>query len=86
MKKLRIAQIATLFEPVTDSSTMGLTQIVYNLTQELVALGHHVTLYAPAGIFNQRDACSSLRFHARFRDDSRQGFAGIRSVRRLAKF
>ena len=47
MKKLRIAQIATLFEPVTDSSTMGLTQIVYNLTEELVALGHHVTLYAP---------------------------------------
>jgi Glycosyltransferase Family 4 len=49
MKKLRIAQIATLFEPVTDSSTMGLTQIVYNLTQELVALGHDVTLYAPLG-------------------------------------
>jgi glycosyltransferase involved in cell wall biosynthesis len=47
MKKLRIAQIATLFEPVTDSSTNGLTQIVYNLTEELVALGHDVTLYAP---------------------------------------
>ena len=49
MNKLRIAQIATLFEPVTDASTMGLTQIVYNLTQELVALGHHVSLYAPLG-------------------------------------
>ncbi len=49
MNKLRIAQIATLFEPVTDASTMGLTQIVYNLTQELVALGHDVTLYAPLG-------------------------------------
>jgi glycosyl transferase family 4 len=45
MKKLRIAQICTLFEPVTDSSTNGLTQIVYNLTEELVALGHDVTLY-----------------------------------------
>ena len=47
MEKLRIAQIATLFEPVTDSSTNGLTQIVYVLTEELVALGHDVTLYAP---------------------------------------
>ncbi|HEY5813302.1 MAG TPA: hypothetical protein VIT23_11695, partial [Terrimicrobiaceae bacterium] len=49
MKKLRIAQIATLFEPVSDSSTMGLTQIVFNLTEELVAMGHEVTLYAPQG-------------------------------------
>ena len=47
MKRLRIAQISTLFEPVTDSSTNGLSQIVYNLTQELVELGHDVTLYAP---------------------------------------
>jgi hypothetical protein len=47
MEKLRIAQIATLFEPVTDSSTNGLTQIVYVLTEELVALGHDVTVYAP---------------------------------------
>ena len=47
MKKLKIAQIATLFEPVTDSSIMGLTQIVYNLIEDLVALGHDVTLYAP---------------------------------------
>jgi hypothetical protein len=49
MKKLRIAQIGTLFEPITDSSTNGLPQIVYILTEELVALGHEVTLYAPAG-------------------------------------
>jgi glycosyltransferase involved in cell wall biosynthesis len=49
MKKLRIAQIGTLFEPITDSSTNGLSQIVYILTEELVALGHEVTLYAPAG-------------------------------------
>jgi glycosyltransferase involved in cell wall biosynthesis len=47
MKRLRIAQIATLVEPVTDSSKNGLSQIVYILTQELVALGHEVTLYAP---------------------------------------
>jgi glycosyltransferase involved in cell wall biosynthesis len=44
---LRIAQISNLFEPITDSSTNGLSQIVYNLTQELVDLGHDVTLYAP---------------------------------------
>ncbi len=47
MKRLRIAQIATLFEPVTESSKNGLSQIVYILTQELVDLGHDVTLYAP---------------------------------------
>ncbi|HEY5811652.1 MAG TPA: glycosyltransferase, partial [Terrimicrobiaceae bacterium] len=33
----------------SDSSTMGLTQIVFNLTEELVAMGHEVTLYAPQG-------------------------------------
>jgi glycosyltransferase involved in cell wall biosynthesis len=47
MQKLRIAQISNLVEPITDSSTNGLSQIVYNLTQELVDLGHDVTLYAP---------------------------------------
>src|ERR1700704_6626958 len=47
MKKLRIAQIATLFEPISESCTNGLSQIVYILTEELVALGHDVTLYAP---------------------------------------
>jgi glycosyltransferase involved in cell wall biosynthesis len=49
MKKLRIAQIGTLFEPITDSSTNGLSQVVHILTEELVALGHDVTLYAPLG-------------------------------------
>jgi glycosyltransferase involved in cell wall biosynthesis len=47
MKRLRIAQIATLFEPVTESSKNGLSQIVYILAQELVDLGHDITLYAP---------------------------------------
>lgn len=47
MKKLRIAQIATLFEPISESCTNGLSQIVYILTEELVALKHDVTLYAP---------------------------------------
>jgi glycosyltransferase involved in cell wall biosynthesis len=46
MRTLRIAQISNLFEPITDSSTNGLAQIVYILTQELVRLGHQVTLYA----------------------------------------
>jgi glycosyltransferase involved in cell wall biosynthesis len=47
MKSLRIAQISTLVEPVTVSSKNGLSQVVYYLTQELVELGHDVTLYAP---------------------------------------
>ena len=49
MEKLRIAQIGTLFEPITDSSTNGLSQVVHILTEELAALGHDVTLYAPLG-------------------------------------
>jgi glycosyltransferase involved in cell wall biosynthesis len=49
MERLRIAQIGTLFEPITDSSTNGLSQVVHILTEELVALGHDVTLYAPLG-------------------------------------
>jgi glycosyltransferase involved in cell wall biosynthesis len=48
-RKLRIAQISNLFEPITDSSTNGLAQIVYILSQELVDLGHDVTLYARFG-------------------------------------
>ena len=47
MQKLRIAQISNLVAPITDSSTNDLAQIVYNLTQELVDLGHDITLYAP---------------------------------------
>ena len=47
MKRLRIAQISNLVEPITDSSTNGLAQIVYYITQELAGLGHEVTLYAP---------------------------------------
>jgi glycosyltransferase involved in cell wall biosynthesis len=47
MKRLRIAQIGTLFEPITDSSKNGLSQIVHILSENLVDLGHEVTLYAP---------------------------------------
>jgi glycosyltransferase involved in cell wall biosynthesis len=47
MQQLRIAQISNLAEPITDSTKNGLSQIVYNLTEELVDLGHNVTLYAP---------------------------------------
>jgi hypothetical protein len=48
-EKAKSRQISNLVEPVTDSSTNGLSQIVYHLTQELADLGHDVTLYAPRG-------------------------------------
>ena len=57
MKKLRIAQISNLVEPITDSSTNGLAQIVYHLTQELAGVGHDVTLYAPQPLVDPRQTC-----------------------------
>lgn len=46
MKKLRIAQIAPLFEPVPPEGYGGTQRVVYNLTEELVKRGHQVTLFA----------------------------------------
>jgi glycosyltransferase involved in cell wall biosynthesis len=43
---MRIAQIAPLFESVPPQMYGGTERIVHFLTEELVALGHEVTLYA----------------------------------------
>ncbi|MFI0846312.1 glycosyltransferase family 4 protein [Mesorhizobium sp. IMUNJ 23232] len=43
---MRIAQIAPLFEPVPPPLYGGTERIVSNLTEELVARGHEVTLFA----------------------------------------
>src|SRR5580658_1017985 len=43
---MRIAQIAPLFESVPPKHYGGSERVVYWLTEELVALGHDVTLFA----------------------------------------
>ena len=43
---MRIAQVAPLFESVPPQMYGGTERIVHYLTEELVALGHDVTLYA----------------------------------------
>ena len=44
---MRIAQIAPLFEAVPPKLYGGTERVVYSLTEELVAMGHDVTLFAP---------------------------------------
>jgi len=46
---VRIAQVAPLFVPVPPREYGGTERIVHTLTQELVARGHEVTLFASAG-------------------------------------
>jgi glycosyltransferase involved in cell wall biosynthesis len=43
---MRIAQVAPLFEAVPPKLYGGSERVVYSLTEELVALGHDVTLFA----------------------------------------
>jgi len=46
MKKLKIAQIAPLYESVPPKLYGGTERVVSYLTEELVKQGHHVTLFA----------------------------------------
>jgi len=48
MRKLRIAQVTNLQESVPPLGKNGLEQVVYDLTEELVRMGHEVTLFATA--------------------------------------
>lgn len=48
MKKLRIAQVTNLQQAVPPKHQNGLEQLVFDLTEELVELGHDVTLFATA--------------------------------------
>ena len=45
-KTLRIAQVAPLFESVPPHTYGGTERIVSYLTEELISLGHQVTLFA----------------------------------------
>jgi glycosyltransferase involved in cell wall biosynthesis len=55
---LRIAQIAPLFEAVPPKLYGGTERVVSNLTEELVAMGHDVTLFASG------DSVTSARLDA----------------------
>jgi len=46
VRKLRIAQVAPLYESVPPAFSGGIERVVSYLTEELVALGHDVTLFA----------------------------------------
>lgn len=48
MRKLRIAQVTNLQESVPPKGKNGLEQVVSDLTEELVKMGHEVTLFASA--------------------------------------
>ncbi len=47
---MRIAQIAPLMEGVPPKTYGGTERIVHFLTEELVKLGHDVTLFASGGV------------------------------------
>ena len=55
---MRIAQIAPLTEAVPPKLYGGTERVVYWLTEELVALGHEVTLFASG------DSCTSAKLQA----------------------
>ena len=52
---MRIAQVAPLTEAVPPKLYGGTERVVYWLTEELVALGHDVTLFASG------DSCTSAK-------------------------
>ena len=45
-KRMRIAQVAPLYESVPPRLYGGVARVVSDLTDELVRRGHHVTLFA----------------------------------------
>src|SRR6266550_2393004 len=47
-QRMKIAQVAPLFESVPPAQYGGTERVVANLTNELVRLGHEVTLFASA--------------------------------------
>lgn len=68
---MRIAQISPLFESVPPRRYGGTERVVHYLTEELVRLGHEVTLFASG------DSCTSARLQASVPEALRlAGYAG----------
>lgn len=57
---MRIAQVVSLYESVPPESKNGLEFVVSWLTEELVARGHEVTLFAPANSITQAKLVSII--------------------------
>jgi len=85
---LRIAQIAPLFEAVPPRLYGGTERIVSYLTEELVRLGHQVTLFASGDSKTAANlvACSkeALRLDPEVRDPVPYHLAMLEAVRRRA--
>src|SRR4249920_836962 len=60
MTAMRVAQVAPLTEAIPPKLYGGTERVVYWLTEELVALGHDVTLFASG------DSCTSARLEAQW--------------------
>ena len=58
---MRIAQIAPLFESVPPKAYGGTERVVSYLTEELVRLGHEVTLFASGDSLTRPDWCRAVR-------------------------
>ncbi len=63
---MRIAQIAPLFETVPPRRYGGTERVVHWLTEELVALGHEVTLFAAGGSRTSAKLIPAREHAARF--------------------
>ena len=57
---MRIAQIAPLAESVPPKLYGGTERVVAWLVDELVELGHEVTLFASGDFAHEREACPCL--------------------------
>jgi glycosyltransferase involved in cell wall biosynthesis len=69
METLRIAQVAPLFESVPPKLYGGTERVVSYLTEELVRLGHEITLFASGDSVTSAHLVSPSRFSLRLNQD-----------------
>jgi glycosyltransferase involved in cell wall biosynthesis len=85
---MRIAQIAPLFEAVPPKLYGGTERVVSFLTEELVALGHEVTLFASGDSVTRAELVpvwpNALRLDASVRDQTAPQMLLLEAVRRRA--
>lgn len=86
---MRIAQVAPLYESVPPQLYGGTERVVYNLSEELVRLGHDVTLFASGDSTTSANlipGCpEALRLSRDFRDPLALHFAMLAKVADRAK-
>jgi glycosyltransferase involved in cell wall biosynthesis len=72
---MRIAQVAPLYESVPPKLYGGTERVVHYITEELVRLGHDVTLFASGDSVTSARLCSACETAVRLDPDSVDGFA-----------